>query len=171
MSYLFGQQFNPLKPFINTDQNLRELLLHGGWLPAKVASGKCVGTCVVAGIHFPSFSQHTTKLSQVSTLTFSVRNNKVTLTGAQRSLKQCSCSSRLSHSATWRVSARCLAFCIISGLAISSKHADTNTPQSGSSPQKLTNCLYTSQITGRTFHHRLDIMLGGVIPAPQRVFV
>lgn len=76
-------------------------------------------------------------------------------------------------SATWQVSARCLAFHAQSSLAISFKYTDKQTNSSPVVPlPELTNYLHTSRrLHTGLFHHRPDIVLGSGIPASQHVFV
>lgn len=148
----------------------RELLSHDYRLPAKVENGKCISTCLVAGIHSPLCPEHTAKCTQSSFFVcclffFFLKKCHFHI----RSLKSqpCFCS------ATWQVSARCLAFHAQSSLAISFKYTDKQTNSSPVVPlPELTSYLHTSRrLHAGLFHHRADIVLGSGIPVSQRVFV
>lgn len=141
---LLVNTLTPLKPFVNTNQNLRELL---GYQPLENVQA------LVWWLVLISHRAH-------STFSFSLKQQK---------WQQCFCCSSHSRLATWQVSARCLAFCTQSGLAISSVHTDTNTLRSSSS--SLTVSTLFTYITSWTFHHRPDIVLRRIIPVPRCVFV
>lgn len=98
---------------------------------------------------------------------FSVWNNKVTLRSAKS--QQCFCCSSRSRWAAWQVSARCLAFCAQSGLAISSTHTRTQTHSSSSSKSSLTGLYAFHTSRAELSIIGPGLVLGSVIPAPQCV--